>query len=107
MHLSLLSPVSTSYGMREVRFLYAKRVLGGSAVGGQDASAAPATGDSTWRSGAGRRRGWRGGLRKPSIEAIGRADACRPNAASARRRVGPDHICSAGIASFDPHGLAK
>jgi len=25
----------------------------------------------------------------------------RPNAASARRRVGPDHICSAGIASFD------
>jgi serine/threonine protein kinase len=29
------------------------------------------------------------------------------NAASARRRVGPDHICSAGIASFAPYGLAK
>jgi len=41
-------------------------------------------------------RGCRGGLRKSSIEAIGCADACRPNAASARLRVGPDHICSAG-----------
>ena len=38
---------------------------------------------------------------------IGCADAGRPNAASDRRRVGPDHICSAGTASFDPYGLAK
>ena len=30
-----------------------------------------------------------------------------PRPASARRQVGPDHICSAGIASFDPYGLAK
>ena len=31
----------------------------------------------------------------------------RPNSTPARRRVGPDHICSADIASFDPYGLAK